>query len=284
MSVAALGPDIAGAAEVLRSRLTSVPEVVVVLGSGLGGLAERLERPVQVSFEELPGFPPAGVSGHAGRWVSGRLSGRAVVVQSGRYHLYEGYPKAVVAAPVRLAAALGASFLVLTNAAGGVAPDLGPGDIVLLHDHIDLTARHPLTGRLRTGERRFPDMGSAWDPVLQDLAVDAARRLRIPVRPGTYAGLLGPSYETAAEVRMLARLGADVVGMSTVAEVIVARALGLRCLGLSIVANRAVGPGSVPLDHAQVVESVERAGRRVGRLLEAVVEALPEALQPGDAK
>ncbi len=261
--------------------MASDPDVVVVLGSGLGAVVEEVRDPVEVGFDELPGFPPAGVTGHAGRYVSGRLAGRNVLVQAGRYHLYEGYSREVVAAPVRLAAALGVRFVLFTNASGAVAPRLEAGALVLIDDHLNLTARSPLTARPRPGEARFPDMSAPYDPELQAIALDAAARARIPLQRGVYAGLLGPSYETPAEVRMVRVLGGDVVGMSTVSEVIVARALGLRCLVLSVVANRAAGLGTGFLEHAEVVDAVARAAKDVGRLIQGVLERLP---QSGEAK
>ncbi len=273
------GPDIAAAAELLRSRSVCDPDAVVVLGSGLAGAVGDVKDPIVVPFADLPGFPRAGVAGHEGRYVWGRLADRNVLVQAGRYHMYEGHPETVVAAPVRLAAALGARVLILTNASGGVAPDIEAGDVVLIADHLNLMARNPLVGPVIGSEQRFPDMSAPWDPELQRLALEAAGQLGMGLRRGTYAGLLGPSYETAAEVRMARRMGADVVGMSTVPEVIAARSLGLRCLGLSVVANKAVGLTSAPLRHEEVVEAVGRAAGRVGRLLAAVLEAIPQSVE-----
>jgi purine-nucleoside phosphorylase len=224
--------DITAAAAALRARLGGrpTPETSVVLGSGLGNVAAAVEDPVVVPFTDVPGFPAAGVAGHAGEYVYGTMGSRPVLVQAGRFHHYEGHAMDVVAAPVRVAAALGVRVLVLTNAAGGVDPELEPGDVVLLEDHLNLMFRSPLIGPTRAGEERFPDMSEPYDAALRRAALAAAERLGVPLRTGVYAALTGPSYETAAEVRMLGRLGADVVGMSTVPEVIVARALGLRCL------------------------------------------------------
>jgi purine-nucleoside phosphorylase len=190
----------------------------------------------------------------------------------------------VVVAPVRVAAELGACLLVLTNACGGVDPALAAGSLVLLDDHIDLTFRSALRGPTADAEQRFPDMSAPYDPDMQALAVHVAATLGIALPRGTYAGLLGPSYETRAEVRMLHRLGAHVVGMSTVAEAITARALGLRCLAFSVVTNAALGDGSAPLDHADVVAAASRAADELGRILAGVVERLPAAPQPVGAK
>ncbi|MHB1193380.1 MAG: purine-nucleoside phosphorylase [Longimicrobiales bacterium] len=268
-------PDIAGAARLLGDRMAATPVATLVLGSGLGHVVDAVEDPVSIAFQELPGFPAAGVAGHAGRFVAGRLGGRYVLVQAGRYHAYEGHPGEVVAAPVRLSAALGVGTLVLTNAAGGVDPALEPGDLVLLDDHLNLTCRSPLVGAVADGEVRFPDMTHPYDPDLARLALSVAEELGVPLRRGVYAALLGPSYETAAEIRMLRALGADVVGMSTVPEVLVARARGMRCMALSMVTNKGTGLSAEPLSHAEVVGVGRDAGRRVGALLEGVVRRLP---------
>ena len=268
-------PDYAAAAAAyLRSTLPFQPRVAVVLGSGLGAMAEELSDTTSVAFRQVPGFPSAGVAGHAGKFVAGRLAGTEVLFQCGRYHLYEGHSPDVVAAPVRAMAALGVHTVVLTNAAGGVRPTLEPGDIVLLEDHINLQAQSPLVGPVRVGEERFPDMSAPYDPELRLLAVEAAAELGIGLHSGVYAGVLGPSYETAAEVRMLGKLGADLVGMSTVPEVIAARARGVRCLAFSVVTNKATGLGGGKLSHAEVVEVGREAGERLGRLLKALVPRL----------
>ncbi len=276
--------DVRGAASLLRSRLPSAPRVAVVLGSGLGQLVDALEDPTTVPFEALPGFPPSGVPGHAGRYVAGRLGGAEVLFQCGRYHMYEGHTPEVVAAPARVAAELGVEVLVLTNAAGGLRPTLDPGDLVLLEDHINMMACSPLTGPVRDGETRFPDMSEPYDVGLRELALAGAKELEIGLQAGVYVGVLGPSYETAAEVRMLAGLGADVVGMSTVPEVIVARARGIRCLAFSVVTNKATGLASGPLSHQEVVEVGREAGVRLSRLLTVLVPRLGEAAQSTSAK
>ncbi|HUF75789.1 MAG TPA: purine-nucleoside phosphorylase [Longimicrobiales bacterium] len=276
--------DVDRAAAFLGSRLPFVPRLAVVLGSGLGHLVDELENPATVSFEEVPGFPPATVPGHAGAFVAGRLDGAEVLFQRGRYHMYEGHPPDVVGAPVRVAAELGVESLVLTNAAGGVRPSLEPGDLVLLEDHINLMARSPLVGLPEHGETRFPDMSAPYDSELQRLTLAAAAELDVDLERGVYAAVLGPAYETAAEVRMLARLGADVVGMSTVPEVLVARARGLRVLALSLVTNKATGLGGGPLSHEEVVEVGREAGSELGRLLRAVIPRIVAGAQSGSTK
>jgi purine-nucleoside phosphorylase len=262
------------AASHLRAALPVRARIAVVLGSGLGTLVDQLTDVTSVMFGEIPGLPPASVAGHAGKFVAGRLAGTEVLLQSGRYHLYEGHSPDVVAAPVRILAELGVDVLVLTNAVGGLREGLEPGDLVLLEDHINLTGRSPLVGPRREGEERFPDMSAPYDPELRLLAVEAAVEAGVALKSGVYAGVLGPSYETAAEVRMLAKLGADVVGMSTVTEVIAARARGLRCLAFSVVTNKATGLGGGALSHGEVMAVGRTGGERLGRVLRALVGRL----------
>jgi purine-nucleoside phosphorylase len=244
-------------------------------------VVQAVEGGASVRFDELPGLPASTLIGHPGRFVGGKLGGVDVLFQCGRYHFYEGHAPEVVAAPVRIAAAAGIAALVLTNAAGGVRADLAPGDLVLIDDHLNLMARNPLIGPERPGEARFPDMSSAYDPEFRELALAAAHEAGIALARGVYAALLGPSYETAAEIRMLARLGADVVGMSTVPEVLVARAMGVRCLALSVVTNKGTGLAPGPLSHEEVVEVGRSAGRRLARLLELLLPRIASALSRG---
>jgi purine-nucleoside phosphorylase len=272
------------AVDLLRRRLPDSPEVALVLGSGLSHLADLVEDAVEVPFGEVPGFPAAGVVGHAGRYVFGTLGGRKVLMQAGRFHVYEGHADEVVGAPVRLAAALGVGVLVLTNAAGGVDPELDPGDLMLIDDHLNLMFRSPLIGEAQSGEERFPDMSAPYDRELRALAAEVAVDLGIPIREGVYAALTGPSYETAAEVRMLGVLGADAVGMSTVPEVLVARAIGLRCLAFSMITNKGTGLSPTTLSHAEVVEVGARAGQTLGRLVTGVLGGLPSIPQSTGAK
>jgi purine-nucleoside phosphorylase len=276
--------DVRAAAEALRSRSGLAPEVAFVLGSGLGAVEAEVEDAEVMAFDELPGFPPSGVLGHAGRFVFGRLAGVDVLLQSGRYHLYEGHGPEVVAAPTRVLAAVGVRTLVLTNAAGGVRRTLGPGDLVLLEDHVNWMFRSPLTGPVAESETRFPDMSAPYDPELRDMAMGVALERGIRLEEGTYAALLGPQYETAAEVRMLERLGADVVGMSTVPEVLVARALGLRCLAFSVVANVAVGLGGGPLGHEEVVAVVRSSSGRLATLLGGLLPRIAASPYPVSTK
>jgi purine-nucleoside phosphorylase len=263
------------AAAVIDARLDGRrPEVAIVLGSGLGQFAERLKSAVQVPYVEIPHFPSPTVIGHSGELVAGHLGGRMVLVQSGRFHMYEGHPAELTALPVRVFARLGVRTLIVTNAAGGIRRSFGSGTVMLIADHINLTARNPLIGAVLEGEERFPDMSDPYDPALRALAREVARRGQIALGEGVYAGLLGPSYETPAEIRMLERLGADAVGMSTVMEVIAARALGIRCLGFSAITNPAAGVTAQKLHHLEVMDVAYRIAGELAALIEGVVAAL----------
>jgi len=243
------------AADAIRAKLGDLrPTIAVVLGSGLGPLAARIEAPLRIPYREIPGFHPPSVEGHQGELVIGGLGGQTVLAQSGRFHMYEDYGADVAALPVRVFAVLGVTTLIVTNAAGGIRPGFTPGTLMMLSDHLNLTGRSPLVGDTLPGEQRFPDMTAAYDQGLRAVAREVAAREAISLEEGVYAGLLGPSYETPAEVRMLAGLGADAVGMSTVVEVIAARARGMRCLGFSTITNSAAGLGGQQLSHAEVME------------------------------
>ncbi len=255
------------------------PEVAIVLGSGLGGVADRLTQARSVPYASLPGFPETTVAGHPGRLVGGKLAGRDVVLLCGRVHGYEGYPASEVGFGVRVVAALGVRTLIVTNAAGGVDPALEPGEIVAISDHINLTSASPLTGP--NDERlgpRFVDMTDAYDPALRVLAAAASMpAVGRPLREAIYAGMAGPAYETPAEVRLLRTLGAGLVGMSTVHEVITARHAGLAVLGLSLVANPAAGVSPGPLRHEDVTRAAASGADALGRLATEIVKGLPPA-------
>ena len=268
--------DVAAAAAAVAEALPERPELLLVLGSGLSGLAERVEAGVEVPFAAVPGYPAVGVAGHAGRYVAGRIEGRPVLIQAGRFHVYEGYPMDVVVAPIRVAAALGVGTVILTNAAGGISRELEPGSIMLIDDHINFQWRSALAGPVVDGEQRFPDMSQPYDQHLQELSIQVAGDLRMPLARGTYAAVAGPSFETPAEVRMIEFLGADAVGMSTVPEATVARALGLKVLAFSMISNRAAGMGGEGLDHAEVLET----GRKAGVELEALIRGVLKRLEP----
>lgn len=273
--------DVGAAADVLRGRLPSVPRVAVVLGSGLGDLVELLTDSVAVAFHDLPGLPESSVPGHDGRFVFGRLDGTEVLIQAGRYHSYEGHSMDVVVAPLRILSAIGVRVVVMTNAAGGIHPRIAPGDIVLLEDQMNLTFRSPLAGVVVGSERRFVDMSAPFDIDLQALARTVATDLGVDLVRATYIGVPGPAYETTAEIRMLARFGGDVVGMSTVPEVIAARALGLRCVGLSVVTNRAAGLSRAPVSHEEVLRVGREAGAALDELLTELVRRLQRAQSTG---
>jgi len=247
-------------AAAIRERIgAEAPVLGIVLGSGLGGLAAEIEDAVQVPFADVPGFPTATVIGHAGALVAGKLSGRSVVALAGRFHMYEGHSPQLTAFPVRVMHALGARTYFASNAAGGIRRDLSAGDLMIIEDHLNLTGLNPLTGHLEEGDERFPDMTAPYDQTLRDLLRRAAGKAGIEVKEGVYAWLPGPSFETRAEVRMLERLGADAVGMSTVPEVIVARAMGMQVAGMSCIANAASGITDSPVLHKDVLEVTARA-------------------------
>ena len=250
------------------------PTVAIVLGSGLGYLAERLAEPVRIGYGDIPHFPLPTVIGHAGELVCGTLGGKMVLAQSGRFHLYEGHSAAVAALPVRVFAALGIGTLILTNAAGGIRRTFSRGALMMIADQINLSFRNPLIGPVLPGEERFPDMSDPYDPELRKLAREVARARGLRLEEGVYVQMLGPSYETPSEVRMAERLGADAVGMSTAVEVIAARARGMRCLGFSTITNPAAGITGERLDHAEVMEVAKRVAGDLERLVEGVVAEL----------
>lgn len=279
------GPPIDECARILFERGGERPEVHIVLGSGLGGVAERMEDPVAVPFRDLPGFPGTSVAGHEGCFLIGRIEETPVLLQSGRFHFYEGHGAHIVAAPVRVGRALGAGTLVLTNASGGIRPDLVPGALMLVDDHINLGFRAPLAGPVHPGEARFPDMSRPYDRGLMSLAGKVALEGQIRLTRGVYGWVLGPNFETPAEVLALRAAGADVVGMSTVPEVLAARAGGQRVLAVSVVTNRAAGLGLEAVDHEEVMVWGAVAGEKLGALLQGLVPLLAgdEAGGPGSS-
>ncbi len=247
------------AASFITEKLSATPKVGLILGSGLGMLADEIENPVKIKYESIPGFPVSTVEGHAGQLVCGTLMGVHVVAMQGRFHFYEGYELDAVTFPVRVMKELGVEKLVVTNAAGGVNPDLNPGDLMLITDHINNTGQNPLIGPndSKLGVR-FPDMSTGYDKALQKIAHDVAKQMNLDLKEGVYVWNTGPSYETPAEIRMLQKLGGDAVGMSTVPEVIVARHAGMDCLGISCISNMAAGILNQPLSHNEVIETTEK--------------------------
>ena len=279
MSRAELHDRLSYALAYVRGRTDAPPRVGVVLGSGLGGVAAHLADAVVLPYEQIPEFPVSRVAGHPGRLVIGDLPGTdgpvTAAVLQGRVHGYEGWSALDVAFGARVLCLLGARVLVVTNAAGAVNPDLALGDLVRIEDHLNLSGQNPLTGP--NDERlgpRFPDLTHAYDPALGARLEATAGRLGIKLRHGVYACMAGPSYETPAEIRMLRTLGADVVGMSTVPEVIAARHMGVPVVGVSLVTNFAAGVGATPLSHDEVSAVAAREGERLGTLLAAFLGGL----------
>ncbi len=263
---------VAGAARSIRERLDGrTPTIALILGSGLGPFVTRLADPLRIPFADIAGFPAATIPGHAGELVVGTLAGTTVLAQSGRFHLYEGHGADTAALAVRAFAELGIGTLILTNAAGGIRRTFGQGTVMLIADHLNFTFRNPLAGGVLDGEQRFPDMSDPYDSTLRARARDVARAMGVALEEGVYAGVLGPSYETPAEIRMLERVGADAVGMSTVLEVIAARARGMRCLGFSTITNFAAGLTLHRLDHRDVMEVAARVQGQLGDVIQGVI-------------
>jgi purine-nucleoside phosphorylase len=267
--------DVAAAARTFRSKIASPPEIAVVLGSGLGHFASSLDEPVSIPYEQLPGWPAPAIIGHQGRLVAGKVRGRAVAALSGRSHLYEGHDIRSVTFGIRVLGLLGVRTLILTNAAGGINAGFSRGALMVIDDHINLMGANPLVGpnEERFGER-FPDMTEVYSKRLRDLADRAAHNMETTLPHGVYCALLGPSYETPAEIRFLRTIGADAVGMSTVPEAIAARHMGIEVLGISCITNMAAGVLPQPLNHAEVMETTERVRGQFIALLEGIIEQL----------
>ena len=256
----------------VRARTDLVPEIGIVLGSGLGGLADELEDAIAIPFAELPGWPAATAPGHVGRLLLGRLAGRDVVLLQGRFHLYEGNAPGLVIQPVLLFHRLGARTLVLTNAAGGLDPSFGPGTLMVINDHINMTGLNPLVGPNADGiGQRFPDLTDAWSPRLRAQLHAAGAAEGVELAEGVYVGLTGPNYETPAEVRLFASMGGHAVGMSTVMECIAARWAGLEVCGISLVTNAGAGYSGEPLTHEEVLAAGAEAGPRFSRVIRRFV-------------
>lgn len=271
---AATADDPRAAAGVLRDRLGALePHVAITMGSGLDGLGEEIADRIEVPYAEFPGWPRPTVEGHAGKVIAGTLNGVPVLGLSGRVHAYEGGDPARIGFYVRALAELGVPILFLSNAAGAIRPALAPGELMLIADHINLAFRNPLIGPVVGEEERFPDMSEPYDADLRGVVRDSALELGIRLQEGTYAAVHGPSYETPAEIRMLAWMGADAVGMSTAPEVITARANGIRCVAVSCLSNYAAGISKEPLDHEEVMEVTKQVQADFQRLVAA---ALPK--------
>jgi purine-nucleoside phosphorylase len=263
------------AAGTVRQRFSASPRVGIILGTGLGGLAAQIQSAATIHYSEIPHFPVSTVEGHAGQLVCGALRGIPVVAMEGRFHFYEGYSLQEVTFPVRVMRALGIEILIVTNAAGGMNPHFDLADLVIIEDHINLIGDNPLRGPNDDSlGPRFPDMSAPYDPALMALAQQAALDLAIPCRKGVFVAVAGPNLETRAEYRMLRGMGADVVGMSTVPEVIVATHAGLRVLGFSIVTDRCLPDALEPANISQIIEVAGRGGERLSRLIPAILERL----------
>ncbi|MCZ7681670.1 MAG: purine-nucleoside phosphorylase [Sandaracinaceae bacterium] len=270
-------PRLRRAADDVRRADPRAPRVALVLGSGLGGFADSLEHKTVIPYDSIEGMPVSRIVGHAGNLVIGEVRGMPVAAMQGRVHLYEGHSAADVVFGVRLMRLLGADTLVITNAAGGCGERLSPGDLMVIEDHINLTGTSCLVGENEDElGARFPDMSEAYDRNLRALAEQVAAARGLTLAHGVYAGLLGPSYETPAEVRMMCRVGADAVGMSTVLEVIAARHMGMRVLGVSCITNLAAGISATPLSHEEVTETAARVRGAFEGLLRGVLERLAE--------
>jgi xanthosine phosphorylase len=270
------------AAAIIERRMRGLePKVALILGSGLGGLTEAIDARAVVPYRALPGFAPAGVEGHGGRLVAGRLAGVPVIALSGRAHAYEALPPDAYRVPVRTLKRLGVEILLLTNAAGSLRHTIGPGRLMLIGDHINLLGMNPLWGANDASYGpRFPDMKDAYDPALRRLLRRVAKRARIALAQGIYLAYPGPSFETAAEIRAFKGLGADAVGMSTVPEVIVARHCGLRVVGLSVITNLAEGMDATAPSHAETLAVASRATGEMRRLLIEFLKVLAAAGVP----
>lgn len=263
----------------VRERTDFVPEVAVVLGSGLGGFADMLRRTAAVSYGDIPGFPTSTAPGHAGRFVFGYVEDTPVVVMQGRVHMYEGYDVSDVVLPTRLMAAMGARVFFVTNASGGIRGDLSPGTLMLLRDHISCFVPNPLRGpNIDELGARFPDMTAVYDPALRAAIRAVAEKNGIALREGVYVQLPGPSYETPAEIKMLSALGADAVGMSTVVEAVAARHAGMRVCGVSCIANLAAGLSPTPLSGEEVIQAANEAAPRFKSLLWNSIAAMKGAV------
>lgn len=262
--------------EYLKGMIDGVPEIAVILGSGLGRLADFIEGKQEIPYGEIPNFPNTTVPGHEGKLIFGRLGDRNVVAMKGRFHYYEGHDMGTVVYPVRAFGLLGIKNLIVTNAAGGVNTGFEPGDLMLIRDHISFFAENPLRGEnLDELGPRFPDMSAAYDRTLQKVAQACAERIGIDLKYGVYAYCKGPSFETPAEIRALRALGADAVGMSTVPEVIVARHMGMRVLGISCITNMAAGILDQPLTHEEVMETGKKVEQKFSSLVKEIVSQWP---------
>jgi purine-nucleoside phosphorylase len=270
--------EIKQSAQYMKEKVKDMPEIGLILGSGLGVLADEIENPVKIPYEEIPNFPVSTVEGHAGQLVFGTLKGANAVAMQGRFHFYEGYDMKKVTFPVRVLKEMGVKTIIVTNAAGGVNESFEPGDLMIISDHINNMGTSPLIGPNDSDLGvRFPDMSQAYSRELRTLAKHAASELGIKVQEGVYVGNTGPAYETPAEVRLARVLGGDAVGMSTVPEVIVANHAGMKVLGISCISNMAAGILDQPLSHDEVMETTEKVKANFLNLVKKIVADIHES-------
>jgi purine-nucleoside phosphorylase len=262
------------AVDFINTKTDVTPEIALILGSGLGAIADEIDG-IRISYEDIPGFPPSKVEGHAGKLVIGNLNGRKVIAMQGRFHYYEGYPMSTVVFPVRVMKMLGAGILVVTNAAGGVNEAYTPGDLMIIEDHINAMCNNPLMGEnyAELGPR-FPDMSFAYNKDYIKIAEEVASSLDIKTQKGVYYGSSGPSYETPTEIRMIRMLGGDAVGMSTVPEVIVANHMSMKVLGVSCITNMAAGILPQPLTHEEVIDTTNKVKKNFIEMMKEVIKRL----------
>ncbi|WP_445344109.1 purine-nucleoside phosphorylase [Clostridium septicum] len=263
------------ASQFILEKTNYKPEIGLILGSGLGSLADSIENPEYYDYKDLPHFPTSTVEGHAGRLVIGMLNGKCVVAMQGRFHYYEGYAYNEVTFPVRVMKLLGVEKLVVTNAAGAVNTSYVPGDLMLITDHLNLSGDNPLIGKnLEKFGPRFPDMSNAYNVELRNKALEIAKKLNMDIKQGVYAMMSGPTYETPAEVRMVRILGGDAVGMSTAPEVIIANHCGMKVLGISCMTNMAAGILEHPLDHEEVIVTSNMVREKFIALMSEIISAI----------
>jgi purine-nucleoside phosphorylase len=263
------------ASEYIKSKINEIPDTAIILGSGLGSLANEVENPVYIDYKDIPNFPVSTVVGHEGRFVYGDLENKKVIMMQGRFHFYEGYDMGKVTMPVLTLKKLGIKNIIVTNAAGGVNTSFNPGDLMIITDHINFAGTNPLIGKnIEEFGPRFPDMSSAYNKEFIGIAKNAAKENNIDVKNGVYMMFTGPSYETPAEIRMIRTLGGDAVGMSTVPEVIIANYCGLKVLGISCITNMAAGILDQPLNHAEVVETSNKVGNQFKALVKSIIKSM----------
>lgn len=259
----------------IKEKIKNQPEIGIVLGSGLGDFVDAIEDKIEIPYTEIPGFPVSTVKGHDGKLIFGHINSKEVCVMKGRIHYYEGYDIKEVVYPIEVLAGLGIKTIILTNAAGGVNTDFEPADLMIITDHINLMGKNPLIGPNDEDlGPRFPDMTDLYNKELVEVAENSAKKLGIDIKEGVYMYFTGPSYETAAEVRMARILGADAVGMSTVPEAIIARHRGLKILGISTITNMSTGILDTPLDHTEVVEVGKEVAGKFKELLKEIIEEI----------